>query len=382
MVTIIFKAVEKCNSNCIYCGVIKKHQNVIMKYDLLKVVLQKINDYLVKYPEEEIMLTWHGGEVCLLGAGYFFKAIDFLEKYCKNTKHRIKHLVQSNLTLINQEIIDAFKILGIDSVGSSYEFLPHIRGFGKQRDTLEYNKKFFEGVNLVEKNGLSWGVIYVVHKQSLENPMAVFHTLTNLNVANGPKFNKIYIYDEAEESGMAAALAITGREFADFLGAIMPFWWEHKERYPNIQPFSSFYESYVRKTNRMDCELSGRCSHKWLYIGPTGKASQCGRAGDFALLPYGNIQDQTFEELMSHPLRDTLKNRATLLKETECKECRFWMVCHGGCPLDAMIMNNNMNNKSAHCHWVKPFLSEYFEPITGLNIVDGEAGRGSEKIKN
>ena len=331
MITIIFKAVEKCNSNCIYCGVIKKRQNAIMKYGLLKEVLQKINDFLVKNPEEVVNLTWHGGEVCLLGAEYFIKAIDYLEKYCKTTKHRIKHLVQSNLTLLNQDIIDAFKILGIDKVGSSYEFIPHIRGFGKNRDTLEYNKKFFDGVNLLEKNGMNWGVIYVVHKLSLKNPMEVFLTLTNLNVGNGPKLNKIYIYDDDKNN-----LAITGKEYADFLGKIMPYWWEHRTRFPDIPPFSNFYESYLRKTNRMDCELAGKCSHKWLYIGPTGNVSQCGRAG--------------------------------ILKETECKDCRFWMVCSGGCPLDAMVLNGSMHKKSAHCDWVIPFLSEYFEPITQLKI--------------
>ena len=363
MVTIFFKAVEKCNSNCIYCGVIKKQQNVIMKYGLLKEVLQKINDYLLKYPEEEVNITWHGGEVCLLGAEYFFKAIDFLEKYCKTTKNRIKHLVQSNLTLINQDIIDAFKILGISNVGTSFEFIPHIRGFGKERNSMEYNKKFFEGVNLLEKNGMRWGVIYVVHKQSLKNPMEVFNMMTNLNVTSGPKFNKIYIYEEDKHN-----LSITGKEFADFLGAILPFWWEHKDRFPNIPPLSQFYESYTRKITKMDCELAGRCSHKWLYIGPTGNAFQCGRAGDFEILPYGNIKDQTLEELLYNSQRDDVKNREAVLKDTECKDCRFWMVCHGGCPLDAMVAKGNIYKKATHCDWVKPFLSEYFEPITQLTL--------------
>ena len=370
MITIIFKAVEKCNSNCIYCGVIKKQQNGIMKYDLLQEILQKINAYLLKYTEEEITLLWHGGEVCLLGAGFFFKTVELLEKYCSTTKKRIKHSVQSNLTLINQEIIDAFKKLGITSVGSSYEFMPHIRGFGKNRDSVAYNKKFFEGVNLLEKNGLNWGIIYVVHKQSLKNPMEVFFTLTNLNVASGPKFNKIYIYDDAEAHARAPQLAITGREYADFLGAILTYWWKHRNRFPYIAPFSEIYDSYLRKTPRVCCELAGRCSHSWLYIGPTGKVSQCGRVGEFGTLPYGEIQNQTFEEIMNHPQRDALKNRTALLKDTECKDCRFWFVCHGGCPLDAILANGSLNTKAPHCEWVKPFMTEYFEPVTGL-VVSG-----------
>jgi len=253
--------------------------------------------------------------------------------------------------------------LGIKSVGSSYEFMPHIRGFGKNRDSVAYNKKFFEGVNLIEKNGLTWGVIYVVHKQSLKNPMEVLHILTNLNVSNSPKINKIYLYDNDPYN-----LGITGREYADFLGAITPFWWEHRERFSHIPPFSNFYESYTQNRCRMDCELAGKCSHKWLYIGPTGETSQCGRSGDFGILPYGNIKTQTFEELMNHPKRDEIKNRPNILKEADCKDCRFWMVCNGGCPLDAIMLKGNMNRNSAHCDWVKPFLTEYFEPITGLMI--------------
>ena len=363
MITIIFKAVEKCNSNCIYCGVIAKQQNMIMQYELLREVLQKINDFLLKYPDEEINLTWHGGEVCLLGAEYFFKAIEMLETYCTTTKNRIRHLVQSNLTLINQEIINAFKLLGIESVGSSYEFIPHIRGFGKNRDSMAYNEKFFEGVNLVEKNGLSWGVIYVVHKQSLKNPMEVFNILTNLHVGSAPKLNKIYMYGEDKYN-----LMISGREYADFLGTILPFWWEHRERFPNVQPLSQFYESYIRKTTRMDCELTGACSNKWLYIGPTGKASHCGRAGDFGVQAYGTIQDQTFEELINHPLRNDIKNRVAILRAGECSDCRYWMVCHGGCPLDAILVKGNINTRAPHCEWVKHFLSNYFEPITGLRV--------------
>jgi uncharacterized protein len=273
------------------------------------------------------------------------------------------HAVQSNLTLLNQDIIDAFKILGIKTVGSSYEFIPHIRGFGKNRDSVAYNRKFFEGVNLLEKNGITWGVIYVVHKQSLKNPLKVFHILTNLNVGSTPKFNKIHIYGEDKYN-----LAITGREFADFLGAILPFWWENRERYPNISPFSQFYDSYLRKTSRMDCELTGRCSHKWLYIGPTGNASQCGRGGDCGVLPYGDIQNRSLEQLLTHPLRNDIKNRTTVLRNGICKDCRFWMVCNGGCPLDALLENENINDRASHCDWVKPFLTEYFEPITGVHF--------------
>jgi radical SAM protein with 4Fe4S-binding SPASM domain len=114
--------------------------------------------------------------------------------------------------------------------------------------------------------------------------------------------------------------------------------------------------------------MSGNCAHKWLYIGPTGNVSQCGRDGDFEVMNYGKIQVQTLEEALNHPLREDIKNRTTFLKNTECKDCPFWRACHGGCPVDALLSNGNIYSKATHCDWVKPFLSEYFEPITGLRM--------------
>src|SRR5512137_2689906 len=196
MAVIIFKAIEKCNSNCIYCQVIKKQQDEVMNYDLLKLIFIRMNDYLLKYPDETILFTWHGGEVCMLGADYFKVAIRLLDEYCSTTKTRINHLVQSNLTLINQDIIDQLKKLRITQVGSSFEPIHNIRGFGKKRDSESYNRKFIEGVKLLNKNNIGWGIIYVVHRLSLKMPLEIFYYLTNLNPRSHPNLNQVKIYGE------------------------------------------------------------------------------------------------------------------------------------------------------------------------------------------
>ena len=80
-----------------------------MDFELLELLFIRMNKYLVGHPLETITFTWHGGEVCLLGSDYFNTAIRLQEKHCPDTRSRINHQVQSNLTLINQDIIDAFK---------------------------------------------------------------------------------------------------------------------------------------------------------------------------------------------------------------------------------------------------------------------------------
>ncbi len=362
MAVVIFKAIEKCNSNCIYCDVIKKHRDEIMNYDLLKLIFIRMNDYLMENPDEIITFTWHGGEVCLLGPEYFKVALKLQDEYCRKTKSRIKHLVQSNLTLINQEIIDVFMKLGIRQIGSSFEPIHNIRGFGKKRDSQMYNRKFIEGIKLLNKNHITWGVIYVVHRLSLKMPLEIFYFLTNLNTRSHPNFNQVKIYGEDKNN-----LAVTGEEFADFLGAIFPVWFKNKERYPNVQPFSDLLRNIRDKDLGTVCECSGNCSYKWIYIGPEGETSQCGRAGDYNVLSYGNLVDNTFEEIMKNPQRNPLAERQSVLPLTECENCRFWGICHGGCPLDTFMTYNDFMKKSPRCDTTKIFIEKYFEPLTGLH---------------
>ena len=62
MAVVIFKAVEKCNSNCVYCDVIKKKQNKVMDEELLRLIFRRMDEYLKENPGEDITFTWHGGE--------------------------------------------------------------------------------------------------------------------------------------------------------------------------------------------------------------------------------------------------------------------------------------------------------------------------------
>ena len=363
MAVIIFKAVEKCNSNCIYCDVIKKHQEHTMTFDVLELVFKRINEYLVNNPRETIDFTWHGGEVCMLGTNYFKKALEIIEDCCPETKSRINHLVQSNLTLINQEMIDVFKKMGINQIGSSFDPIPHIRGFGKNRNSDAYNRGFIRGINLLNKNKMTWGVIYVVHRKSLSMPLEIFYYLTNLNLRSHPNFNQAYIYHEDKYN-----LNITPEEFADFLGAIFPVWWKHRDRYPDVQPFSGIKKNVIDKDLSLVCEKSGQCSFRWIYIGPEGKTSQCGRAGDFNsldLLNYGDIKDFTLEEILNNDERMQFNKRQQYLLDSDCSDCRFWGICHGGCPLDAYLSYNTFMKRSPNCASLKIFLEKYFEPITG-----------------
>lgn len=364
MSTIIFKPTEKCNSNCVYCDVVVKKAPKTMSIDLLELCFKKMNDYLLEEKNEKLTLIWHGGEPMLLGIDYFKKAIEFLNIHCKETKHLIQQAIQSNLTMMKQEYIEVFREMGIQYIGTSYEPISNIRGIGKDTNSALYNKKFFEGVNILADNNFGWGFIYVVTKKALSKPLDVFYFLSNLKLSGGFMMNPVLIYGDDKND-----LAITPQEYVDFLGEIFPVWWKNRFRYEGVEPFKSIVKNVVEKGQSLGCVDSGACAHEHMYIGPSGETSQCGRSEDWGIVNFGNIADRSLKEIFSDPKREEFNKRTNYLFENDCAGCRFWKICHGGCPLDSYAIDKEgLMRKTAWCDVKKIFMEKYFEPITGIKF--------------
>ena len=119
-------------------------------------------------------IIWHGGEPLLLGPDYFLKAHEFEQRHCPDTKDRISHDIQTNITLLSPEYIEVFRTLGITGVSTSYDPIPDVRGLGSTIDSAAYNRRFMDALALLEENNINWGMIYVVTKLSWTPPLTSF----------------------------------------------------------------------------------------------------------------------------------------------------------------------------------------------------------------
>ncbi len=363
-ISIILKVTEKCNSNCAYCDVaLKKSSAKHMSLEVLKRVFERVNEYLETHPAGEVSIIWHGGEPLLLGPEYYSAAHELQLKYCPTTLNRITHCMQSNLTLFTEDHARVLQKLGIEHVGTSYDPYPHIRGPGSPCNSERYNRQFMRGDALAQQHGLGSGIIYVVTKKSLRKPLDVFYFLTNLRPGGGFSMNPVLIYDNRRDD-----LSVTTEEYVAFLGEIFPVWWEHRSRYPNVSPFSPITRTIKDGERSLGCAESGRCSLTHVNINPIGGLSLCGRSNDWGLLSYGNINDHSLDEVLADPQRTELLRRNDILSAGECKDCRFWSVCHGGCPLDAYPEHSGFMYKSEWACARKSFIEDYFEPITGIRF--------------
>lgn len=363
MPTVIFKPTEKCNARCTYCDVVSLREPKTMEISMLEEIFIKMDAYLKEFPDQRFEFVWHGGEPLLLADEFFEAAVEFQKKHCSETADRIQHCIQTNLTLLKAKHIGYFQALGITSVGTSYEPIEGIRGIGKKINSDLYNERFFHGINLLESNNIGWGFIYVVTKKSLEDPIGLFHTLANLKTDGGFMMNPVLIYGDDPEG-----LALTPEEYVEFLGAILPTWWKHRQRWPDIDPFASMVRN-AQGEQHLGCVDSGICGYEHIYIGPNGEASQCGRSADWNLIDYGNVKDRSLKDIMLDPKREMFFDRQNYLMHNDCKDCRFWKICHGGCPLDAYDeKEKNFDRKTFWCSMKSTFIEKYFEPVTGLRF--------------
>ena len=362
MATIILKATEKCNSNCYYCDVVRKENTgCSMSLDVVETVFSRADEFLKAFPGEDLEMLWHGGEPLLLGADYYSKAADMQDSICASTKDRIRHSMQTNLTCIDEKFIDVFHRLGIGAVGTSYDPEPHIRGIGKNINSDRYNRKFMRGIDLLERHGIGWGMIYVVTKKSLARPLDVFYFLSNLILTSGFNMNPVLIYDESRKD-----IAVTPEEYVEFLGEIFPVWWKNRQRFPDVQPFKGLVNTIINGDLSLGCVESGNCTFHHINVAPDGETSQCGRSADWGLLQYGNIADKSLDEILHDKQRYELHKRYVKLENDDCRACRFWDICHGGCPLDAYSQYKSYMHKSEWCESRRGFIERYFEPITGV----------------
>ena len=361
MPNIVLKASEACNSHCKYCEVVARKEPKVISLALQNIIFSKINDYLIANPEESITILWHGGEPLLLGTEFYQEVIRQIETTCQTTKSRIKHNIQSNLTLLTPDFLDHFRKLNISAFGTSFEPIEGIRCGGSLGSSENYNKHFIESTKVLEENGFGWGFIYVATKASLAQVEELFYFCTNFNVRCNFNIHPVTISGDDSNN-----LALTDEEWGTFLGETFTIWWKHKDRFPEVEPFRTFVSIYTEDARDGGCQYTGSCAYDHLYIGPNGQTSQCGKAGDMNAVDYGNIVDHTLEELMNHPSRKIFVDRPEILASGECNDCRFWDICRGGCPMDAYSKHHEFNKRPAFCDATKIFLECYFEPVTGM----------------
>jgi len=366
--TVIVKPTSRCNAHCVYCSAWNPAKNKgkkgTMSEETLDVLFDRIEEWVLHSRRaRKIKIIWHGGEPTLMPVDFFYRAIQRQENLKNRCGLEIENNIQSNLLYLDREKMEMLKrLLSFNgkkrTIGTSYEPLPGIRIIKNGDYTAEWEKS----MGLLKEDDFPFGIVYVVHRGSIENMEAVVETFLDKFPHTGIRFNPLYKEGRAAKQA-CKPLYITPGEWGDFLIKLYRIWEAHEKK-PNWQPLKDFDAFHFANDCRMSCDHSGKCGFTHLGIDTDGAVYGCGRGIDRKYKSYGNIHESTISGILKNPSRIEMTNRSAFLESTHCRECRWWQYCRGGCPMDAAINNNNdIFKKSNFCISRRRFLETvYKEP--------------------
>jgi uncharacterized protein len=343
----------------------------------LEKLMERIAEYLAVDSHRRVGITWHGGEPALMGID-FFRAAGILQKEMLGpAASRLQHSIQSNLTVMSEELAQCYVDLGIKSVGSSYDMSPGVRTIGDNHDSDVYNRKFFRGLEIIHRHGIGTGIIFVVTSHVVQRPVETIIFLTNLlgkRYRGHFRLNPMYM--EGEALLREHTLSITAEQYGHFLGKAYQYWYPRRHILCGIAPFSGLSQIVEGIPTQMSCEELGSCGDTHLSVAPNGDIYQCGRAMDNGILRYGSIYEQSFSDTFETPLKKSLMRRSSKLRVSDCASCDLWEYCHGGCPIDGHIAYQEWQHKTYYCGTKHILFPEYIYPIHGKGRVL-QAARGA-----
>lgn len=356
--TIHISATTGCNLGCTYCyenpDRERKQEWVDRQYDMDKIIGQ-LDKHKEKYPNEAPGL--HGGEPLLLRNEDIRTLFDEMNKRWPQHDHHI----QTNATLIDDEIIDIFKEFGV-GVGISCDGPPELnterkaageRGTESKSATNNMSKRTTDAIMRCLDEGLSVGVITVLHKTNAgteDRFETLLDWLDRLNKAGGyGHFNPAIPYEDVQEDISLNAETLKDR--------FLRTWeWMKEEPYRSWNPMGQYVDNLLgnglQDCVNTECNVFNAGAAK--IIKGDGGTTGCGKTwstvGDGVPFLQGIENDSEYDQVNAR--YRSLKKTPGPHTEDEpdmggCKGCKYWNVCKGGCPSSGM--DYDYRNRTIWC---------------------------------
>jgi uncharacterized protein len=362
--TVIFKGLDKCNSNCSFCSV-GNTMGKIMKEADFEIVAEQLKELVKQWCVEDLHFTFHGGEPTLLGA-------EFIEKICRTVSTlapSVKFNMQSNLINLPESIINVLdrheiKIgtsvdpLGMDRVSKSGEnlFWPWLKNY----------------VRLAVR-GCPPGAIYVVTRNSLGNAQQIYDICEAIGNITGKRFSLQvnHVYAQGKAGFLGSKLNISAEEFGGFMTKMWKIW-EMKRRTLSLSPIDTFAEYFrhggQKPLDTLMCAFSKNCARSHVGIDFDLNVAACGRRLDSKAF-MGNLRNDSLVHILeNNEEMDAFETRADRLQQKEpCSQCEYFKLCHGGCPDDAFLGSGGINELDPLCKGYKTLFQSMEREIGSLS---------------
>ena len=334
-----------CNMGCKYCYLEDNTKDERTKYKALDTLEYTIN----KFKESNVIpfnISLHGGEVTTLNKEEFKELIAYISNYYNENKKIITEAgfkvgfphIKTNLYNLEKHI-DTIKEYNVSISGSLDLPLKLHNEYRKTKDNKETLTKILDNIKMLQeipnKKKVS-ATIFKEHYQYIEEIVEDIKYLHKNTCLNMNEFNFMIGFDY-NSNGILHPLSET--EQIDFYKKMHEAFDGTELDYGVNGPwFDEFGPGYC-----INCD---NCGEKFFLLEKNGEIYSCVRGQKNSNYYYGNIYENTVDEILKNAFQKIFINHNKKELNNECINCGYLYLCKTGCPF---VKNTYDSNKSYTC---------------------------------
>lgn len=314
--------------------------------------LEQIIKKALSFAEEVCTFAYQGGEPTLAGLAFFEKSIKLQKQYNKK-KIKIQNVLQTNGYALDEAWCRFFAengfLLGVsvDGVKETHD---------KYRKTAMGEETYFkvlENIRLLEQYGVEYNILTVVNGKTAPKIGRIYERYKKM----GFRYQQyIVCLDPVGKETGEEEYSLTPEVYGQFLMNLFRLWEIDLQK--GCQPVIRQFENWVgilRGYLPEACEQRGVCSVQNI-VEADGSVYPC----DFYAMDgyqIGNITHDSLEEIYQKREQSGFLESSRNHPE-ECKACRYYQLCRGGCQ-----RHRDAAGRNRFCKSYKMFFEKHYDKL-------------------
>ena len=337
---LLYVPTMNCNMQCKYCYL--KENTIDLKQD--DKYLQTLEYAIKKFKESNVIpfnVSLHGGEVTTLSKKDFRDIIKFISNYYIENKELIEsngfklgspHIKTNLLNL--EKHIDTIREFNVSISGSlDLPFSLHeeyrvTKGNQKTLNKILENIKLLE--NIPNKKKVS-ATIFKEHYDKINEIINDIRFLDENTCLNMNDFNFMIGFVSGKDDLLHA---MTEEEQVDFYKKI-------NKEFMGTSLENGLKNSWFAEFSPAYCTNCDNCGEKFFLLERDGDIYSCVRGQKNKEFYYGNIYNNSVEEILKNAQAQILKNHNKVGFNEECTKCKYLYLCKTGCPYVKNVYNSD-----------------------------------------
>lgn len=283
----------------------------------------------------------------LMGADFYWKAWEYVQQ----VRPGIRFSMQSNiLGYDSRRWKDLLSGPFEYSVSTSFDPDEQFREF--RGSTARYTQVFNKRLDAMLADGFRPKIIGTYTEETIGLAMSMYDRA----LALGDKTFNVrinYRYPAGRDTGQGEMLL--PKTYGKFLLEIYERWIKDAPPFV-VTPLDEMFKKVIG-LEAMRCPWTNQCGGHFLGIEPNFDVYNCSEFADLgdAEYAFGNIKEMSVPQLLaSRAARATIRRRVDV--PMDCKSCRHFNECEGGCMRDAVLYGKGLGGKFHYCKsWMMVF---------------------------